>query len=414
MQQFRKNAVARALGQRPTLRQKQNTVRAVHRQSVREIVLALKAYIDSLYNSAPGAAPSRLPTLEELTILCHDQKWKIADIEHIAETYVKWYIPLYYKMVPTFAPRHHRDIGTMYTSGIPEITDQMVLEGKLYARGSTRFIPLSLWPRRITHEYFRRIQERMRIRMAPRGVKRKRGNNSNSSNNAPNKKRRKVSAPVGPGVTMYTSVRDFESRVKDSNVMRICMRGDQGVLRSYARDWIYSPPVRNRHSVWDDRTWRYFVADKNEGFAVCAMIDAEKFAGERILYLILICSTSSSRGVGTRIMRVVENEARRLRCGRVWLASLPERTAIYKKWGYHFGPYYDDTSSDPLTSLETGKRAARIVSGLPVPPATPLSKKNKNGKTSVPRPSILYFIRGLHDDAVSNEGYLMTKRIPSD
>ena len=124
--------------------------------------------------------------------------------------------------------------------------------------------------------------------------------------------------------------------------------------------------------------------------------------------------STPSRGVGTRIMRVVENEARRLRCGRVWLASLPERTAIYKKWGYHFGPYYDDTSSDPLTSLETGKRAARIVSGLPVPPATPLSKKNKNGKTSVPRPSILYFIRGLHDDAVSNEGYLMTKRIPSD
>jgi hypothetical protein len=154
------------------------------------------------------------------------------------------------------------------------------------------------------------------------------------------------------------------------------------------------------------------VADNNEGFAVGLMVDPEKFANQRIFYVVLICTTSASRGVGTRLMRVVEREARRLGCGRVWLASLPERTAIYKKWGYDFGPYID-ARDDLLAALETGKRAARIASTV-APPLTPIRIRSRNGtlaNQTHPRPSKFFTIKGVHDDTAPDEGYLMTKRL---
>lgn len=542
MQQFQRNAMARALGQKTSLRNKQNRVRRFHEkarvQGVQGTVMALKTYIDSLHNVS--MTPSHaLPTLDELSVFDVDQQWMGKDVPHIIDTYVKWYIPLQYKMVPTYTPRHYRYIGLMYASGVPELTDSLVRRGKLYVPGSsTRFVPLSMWPRIILDEYIRAIDlspprpkaakkkpdvsaeeswlraieagamptgdkppvsallkvaesiwghskdiwpppgggrmtkhiqaaktwyvrptpnripplreflralkhlvyrrdqyNRLRHKkiklyeQPPRNYSmRKKIPFTPSKGRPPSAKKNPVSPPTsspairntggGGGVRVYDSLADFP--FTSASLSKLCDRTNQSVTPSYAENWIFHPPVENYaprgfFRVWDPLdTRRYFVAPKNEGFAVGALLDSKKFANQSIFYVILVCTNAMSHGIGTLLMTAVEKEAKRLGCTRIWLSSLAERTFVYTKWGYHFGPYYKEKQADPLRSLETGKRAASITS-FPAPAVRPsLPVISRNGRLTAhvhPQPSKFYVIKGLHDDTVNDGGYLMTKRV---
>lgn len=205
-------------------------------------------------------------------------------------------------------------------------------------------------------------------------------------------------------VDVYKNLAKFRRRITTSNMAELCRRTkeDTAIEGTYLENWVYSSGTVKKFHPKNVR--RYFVAG-TKGFAVGALLDPKQFGGQRIFYLILICTSETSRGVGTQLMRAIEKEAREsLKCERIWLSAVEDRTWIYAKWGFTFGPYCP-TTSDPL-------RAAKDISARKAPTRPKIPILNRNGARTGrvnPLPKIFYDVRGVHRDQYRIDGYLMTK-----
>ena len=224
---------------------------------------------------------------------------------------------------------------------------------------------------------------------------------------------RKPKVAVAPNVIVdvYKTLRAFIKRMSTSNMQHMCARTKEEsfIQETYFKNWVYSTGTVTDFHPKNIR--RYFVAG-DQGFAVGGVLDPSKFAGERIFYLILICTRDTSRGVGTRLMTAVEKEAKEnLNCDRIWLSSVEDRTWIYSRWGFRFGPYCPETSQDPLhVPLRVGRTLKIVSHKAPLRSQIPIL--NRNGKPTGrmnPLPPRFYHVRGVHRDQSRSDGYLMTK-----
>jgi hypothetical protein len=212
-------------------------------------------------------------------------------------------------------------------------------------------------------------------------------------------------------VDVYKTASEFEKRLSLSNMQSLCTRTKENsfIEENYLRNWVYFNGAITKFPR--NRIRRYFVAG-TQGFAVGALLDPARFSGQRIFYLILICTRETSRGVGKKLMTAIQKEAKtNLKCDRIWLSSVEDRTWIYEKWGFTFGPYCHNVQDDPLRIPRRSGRMFNITSHK-APYRKPVPILNRNGKPTGllnPLPSRFYHVRGVHRDQSRIDGYLMTK-----
>lgn len=220
--------------------------------------------------------------------------------------------------------------------------------------------------------------------------------------NTTSQKRHKVTAP---SVKIFTTLAQFERYLTLSNTVGVCTRSNSYIDTMYLKNLIFSPRINvSKIKYHPSNIRRYFVLGK-QGFAVGALLDPKHFAGRRIFYLIMICTSATSRGVGSLLMEAVAKEAKEnLKCDRIWLSSVEGQTFVYKKWGYRFGPFCP-SPTDPLRRVNTiTSRPANRRRKIPL-----VDKEGNPTSVMNPQPSTFYHIRGVHKDYRRIDGYFMTK-----
>lgn len=359
--------------------------------TARSVSQRVNGYIRSLKEGTKGP---KLPPLNNFRVFAPDQE--VDNYRTVMNAYSKWYLRLVWGLTPKYTPSM-RNVGL-----IPKALQMRALLKNIVNKTIEKTPAGALVRPETVGEVLKSLKvvktppSPNKIRPVPKSPK--------TPIKPPLSMQHPVAAAAAPPakVKVFTNLRDFRFSAKD--VTTICKREDQSIHESYAVSWILSPSqyTREEFSVWHpEDIRRYFVADDKQGFAVGAVLDPKKFGNKLIFYVILICSAEKTRGVGTQLMKAVVQEATRLKCDRIWLAALEDRTLIYQKWGFVFGPYYQE--NDPLSRLDGGRRTSRIFSE----PFRATGNGNKPSST-LPRPSILYTISGLHSDLDVGEGYLMT------
>ena len=83
----------------------------------------------------------------------------------------------------------------------------------------------------------------------------------------------------------------------------------------------------------------YWSVDGGKGAAMGVFLDPAKLGGQRIFYVLVVCSKTSGEGIGAALIRAIVQYARTAKASKVWLASLTRPLNFYRREGFVPGPW---------------------------------------------------------------------------
>ena len=218
-----------------------------------------------------------------------------------------------------------------------------------------------------------------------------------------------VNHPAQP--EMFTNVVSFKQKINSKTALKYCRHAISPVYLSshiFIERHNRHPFSRFAAEEGGALERRFWVVDG--GMAAGVVLHIPGKSGEKIFFLSIICSNKRR---GTQLFNAVKAEAQKLNCNKIWLSSVPDKTGLYKRWGFEFGPGRNTLNNKYKDIMSLLKEMHRE-------PGTKNNefKRNQNGgyiyntlgeRVPHPRPTLFYKIPklGNHKNGLRN-GILMS------